>query len=779
MNRPDTIRTLEFDRIRERIASHAVCQVTQRQISILGPLESREDIQRRFGHVGEIRAMRRQGVSLPLYSCADIAPVLESARPVGAVLAPLQLVLLIPALRNLRGIGRQFAYREDIPLLKELAGHVVGFPELLEPLEATVNSEGEILDTASRELAAIRSRKRTLTARIRRRLEEIVREKHTAIFLQDDFITQRSGRWVIPVRMDSKGMVPGVVHDVSNSGETAFMEPLEIIGLANELENLSAEEKAEQIRILRQITTWIREDADGLLEQFRGMVALDFLNAISLLADELDAHEPVITDEARLEVRGGRHPLLMMLQRERGGDVVPLTMTLSEEERVMVITGPNTGGKTIALKTVGILLLMARSGLPVPASGDSVFPMTTDLLVDIGDEQSIDESLSTFSSHISRIARILEAADRRCLVLMDELGTGTEPSQGAAIACAVLDDLRQRGAFVLATTHLTDIVGYVYKNPGMRNAAMEFDGETLTPLYRLRMGEPGQSHALEIARRCGLPQRVVEAAHGLMGRMESEFHLLLDGLRDKERKAEGQLMDLSERLRRAEERERLLAAREEELNNRWRETINSSLTEAKEIVRGAKREVNAILDEARREKNREVRKRLEETEKTLDARLELKETQPLELDKVHAGDRVLVRSLGHEATVISVDSRQGRLRVQAGRLELDIPLSDAGRPEKGKKAARKEVRHTVSEAPTQLELNIIGLRVDDALPELERFLNHASLEGMAEIRIVHGKGTGVLMKAVREELSRHPLVVSWRRGEPYEGGEGATIAQLR
>jgi DNA mismatch repair protein MutS2 len=779
MNRPDTIRILEFDRIRERIAGHAVCEVTQRQISRLGPLESRDEVVRRFGQVAEIRAMRRQGVSLPLYPCADIAPVLEAARPSGAVLAPLQLVLLIPALRNMRGIGRQFAYREDIPLLQELAGHVKGFPELLEPLEATVDSEGEILDSASRELASIRSRKRSLTARIRKRLEEIVREKQTAIFLQEDFITQRSGRWVIPVRMDSKGMVPGVVHDVSNSGETAFMEPLEIIGLANELENLTAEEKAEQIRILRQLTTWIREDADALLEQFCGMVALDLLNAISLLAEELDAREPVITDEPRLEVRSGRHPLLLMLQRERGGDVVPLTLTLSEQERVMVITGPNTGGKTIALKTVGILLLMARSGLPVPASGDSVFPMTTDLLADIGDEQSIDESLSTFSSHISRIARILEAADRRCLVLMDELGTGTEPGQGAAIACAVLEELRQRGAFVLATTHLTDIVGYVYKTPGMRNAAMEFDGETLSPLYRLRMGEPGQSHALEIARRCGLPQRVVERAHGLMGRMESEFHHLLDQLRDKERKAEAQLADLSVRLQKAEERERLLSSREEELETRRRETLNSSLAEAREIVRSAKREVNAIIEEARKEKSREARKQLEEAEAQLDAKLVPKEEAPLTLEEVKAGDRVLVRSLGCEATILSVDARQERLRVQAGRLEVDIPLADAGRPEKGKKTAKKEVRHAVSEAPARLELNLIGQRVDDALPELDRFLNHASLEGFGEVRIVHGKGTGALMRAVREELARHPLVVSWRKGEAYEGGEGATVVELR
>lgn len=781
MNTTDSIRALEFDRIRERIAHNAACIVTQDDILQLVPLEERQAIETRFGQVAEIRSMRRQGVALPLLAFEDIVPVLDAARLDGAVLSPLELMVFIPALCNMRGISRQFAYRNDIPLLKELAGHVIGFPELLEPLEATVDGEGNILDTASRELAEIRSRKRVLNARIRKRLEEIVRERQTAIFLQDDFITQRSGRWVIPVRMDSKGMVPGVVHDVSNSGETAFMEPLEIIGLANELENLVADEKAEQIRILRQLTAWIRSDADRLQEQFTALVALDLLNCIALFADELQAEVPVITETGRLVVRSGRHPQLMIMQKERnGGTVVPLDISLGGDAGVMIITGPNTGGKTIAIKTVGLLLLMALTGIPVPASADSTFPLVRDVLVDIGDEQSIDQSLSTFSSHITRIARILEVADANTLILMDELGTGTEPAQGAAIACAVLTELQSKGALVVATTHLTDIVGFVYKTTGMLNAAMEFDSDTLTPLYRLSVGEPGQSHALEIARRCGLPARVVDAAHGLMGRMESEFYTLLDDLRTKERKAAEKLEVLQVREQRFLERERSLVAQQSEFETMRRETRNKALEDAKEIVRAAKREVNALLEEARKEKSREAKKRLDEAEQALDAQLEKPALPDIDIEKLAEGSIVFVRSLNYEATVLAVDRRHGRIKVRAGRMEMDIAVADAALPSKQAKAkAKKMAKHSVSEAPAHVELNIIGSRVDDALSELERFLNHVSLEGIGEVRIIHGKGTGILMKAVREYLSQHPLVVSWRKGESYEGGDGATVVSLR
>jgi DNA mismatch repair protein MutS2 len=800
----ETLCILEFDKILGVIAGFANSDATRQEVLDIRPLGDRREIELRFGQVEEIRRLAQLGVPLRLAPFQDISPALEMVRPAGAVLDPRELVVFLPVLRTLAAIAKQFGYRTDIPLLQELAGHVTGFPGILEPLEAAIDEEGNILDTASKLLFELRARKRALIARIRRRLEEIVRERQTAIFLQDDFITQRGGRWVIPVRMDSKGMVPGVVHDVSNSGETAFMEPIEIIGLVNELENLTAEEKGEQIRILRELCSWIREDLTGIGEEFRTLVRLDLLYGVARFADLLGAEVPVISESPLIRLKGGRHPLLVLLRQERGGrEVVPLDLVLGEmfpgsdsfagqaddeadaeirekPNRVMVITGPNAGGKTIAIKTTGLLLAMALAGIAVPAASTSVFPLVSSLLVDIGDEQSIEESLSTFSAHVSRIARILGEADARALVLLDELGTGTEPGQGAALACAVLNDLREKGALVLATTHLSDIIGFVHRTPGMVNAAMEFDRTTFTPLYRLKSGEPGQSHALEIARRYGLPERVIAFAQGLVGRLEADFHELLAELQEMRRRHEEALLELEQRERGVAGEERRLAELAAETGRQRQETLEKAWQEAKEVLQGAKREVNAIIDEARREKSRAAKKRLEEAERQVEGKLrELRPEEFLAAERVTEGMVVFVRSIGYDATVTAVDRKHGRLRVRAGRLELEVPLADAA-PPAGKAALPKGPRaRAEAEEPLPRELNIIGLRVDDALPELERFLNRASLEGWSSVRIVHGKGTGALMRAVRDYLAGHPLVVEFRKGEPFEGGDGATVAELR
>lgn len=794
MIRTETLKSLQFDKILQTVAGYANSGATCAALLAVRPLAVRDDIERRFGQVEEIRRLEQMGVTLPLTPFHDIALHLEAVRPEGAILDPRDLVAMVPALRVMGAVARQFAYRSDIPLLRELAGRVTGFPDILDPLEAAIDEEGTILDTASKLLFELRTRKRSLTARIRKRLEEIVREKRTAIFLQDDFITQRAGRWVIPVRMDSKGMVAGVVHDVSNSGETAFMEPLEIIGLANELENLAAEEKAEQIRILREICDWIREDADGIETQFSAIVQLDLLNSIARFAELLKAETPGINESSELRLRAACHPLLLLLKKERGGrDVVPLDLALggdvddktsagirTEPNRGMIITGPNAGGKTIALKTTGLLLIMALSGIPVPAASTSTFPLVNDLLVDIGDEQSIEESLSTFSAHISNIAGILRQANANTLVLMDELGTGTEPGQGAAIACAVLHDLLEKGALLLATTHLTDIIAFVHRTPGLVNASMEFDRRTLTPLYRLKTGEPGESHAIEIAQRYGLPANVIDFARGLVGRLETDFHALLSELKEKRGLHEEALAELGRRSREMAGKERLLDGRIESARQREREILEKGRQEAKEVIQAAKREVNAIIEEARKEKSRASKERIEQAEREAEAKLrEIRQERELALSEIAEGDMLFVRPIGYDATVIAVDRKHSRLRVRAGQMDMEVFLSNVA-PRTGKTAQPKgPVRRAKEEEAVSRELNIIGQRVDDALPELERFLNRVSLEEIGEVRIIHGKGTGALMRAVRDYLDGHPLVREFRKGETFEGGDGATVVTLR
>ncbi|MBJ6752513.1 endonuclease MutS2 [Geomonas anaerohicana] len=777
----DTLKRLEFDKILETAATFAHCEASHEGALAIAPLRTRQEMELRLGLVDEIRKLTRLGIALKLAPFEDITPQVRAVRPKGAVIAPIALQRFIPTLRVMAAVASQLSFRSDVPLLLAEVGCITGFPDLLNPLEHTVNEEGEILDTASRLLADIRGRKKGLTTRIKKRLEEIVRERHTAIFLQDDFITQRSGRWVIPVRMDSKGMVPGVVHDVSNSGETAFMEPLEIIGLANELENLVADERAEEIRIVRQICDWIREDAETILQQFEALVELDILNCIATLSDRLRSETPVIADTPTILLKAARHPILTLM----GKDVVPLDLELAAENRVMVVTGPNTGGKTIAIKNAGLLSVMALCGMPVPALPGTVLPKVDSILVDIGDEQSIEESLSTFSAHISKISSIIEHADRGALVLLDELGTGTEPGQGAAIACAVLKELQNKGALVVATTHLTEIIGFVQREAGMVNAAMAFDRQKLAPLYRLVVGEPGESHALEIASRYGLPERVVSFARGMIGTMEADFHALLRDLKEKREQLDRTLAELAEREEKLTRAEHNLVDRRDEAARLVQDAREKGLLEAQQVIAKARREVAAMIDEAKRDKAREAKEKLDQAAREVEAALDgLHPEENVDPDQVAAGDVLFVKPLNCDATILSVDRRAGRARVRAGSMELDVALVSLLKP-KGKepkkvrkqRARQQEAEAAASEPATSI--NLLGMRVEEAIGELEPFLNHAALERMSEVRVVHGKGTGALMKGVRSYLTGHPLVAEFRTGERFEGGDGVTVVTLR
>ena len=798
MIRKDSLQLLEFDKILNCIADFAHSTPSCQFIAEIHPLGKRETIENRYGQVDEIRRLAQLGVRLRLSPFEDIAPLLDELRPEGAVLAPRDLVSFIPFLRTVSEIAAQLHYRQDIPLLKDQAGTITGFPHILERLELTLDFEGNILDTASSLLRDLRSRKRNLTGRIRKRLDEIVREPRVSIFLQDEFITQRGGRWVIPVRMDSKGMVAGVVHDVSGTGETAFMEPLEIIGLANELENLAAEIKGEEIRIIRELCSAIRATANEMGEEFAALVRLDVLNSIARFADLVQAHTPGLNDNRLIVLKGARHPILELLHRQGNKPApVPLNITLGNHpapqpvaERggeegwvphsTMVITGPNAGGKTIAIKTVGLLLLLALAGIPVPADPDSTVPLVEDLLVDMGDDQSIESSLSTFSAHVAKMVEILGCADSRSVVLLDELGTGTEPGQGSAIACGVIKKLQAKGALVLATTHLTDIVSFVHRTQGMVNASMEFDQKSLTPLYRLLSGEPGQSHAIEIARRYGMPADVIEFARDMVGTRETDFHSLLAELKEKRHHYEAMQANLDERWRRVEEQEKMLVERISQAEQAKHEAMGKAYSEAREIVAGVKRQTRIILDEAKREKNRASLKKLEDMETGIEGQLrEYQQAPPLLISEVRQGDTVFVRSLGFDATIIKIEVKQQRLRVKAGHREVEVPLSDVS-VKKGKmlKAGEAPRRKSPDSEEPSHELRLLGLRVDEALFRLEPFLNQASLAGLGEVRIIHGTGTGALMKAVREHLDRHPLVSSFRSGEQFEGGNGVTIVTI-
>ena len=786
----ETLARLEFDKLLAEISRHAHSSCTVERISSIRPLADLQEIRTTSGRVGEIRTLDRSGITLALGSFEDIRPSLELLRPIGAILPPLELLLFVPVLRLYADLARQFSYRDDIPLLKSIEPQLRGFPDILEPLVASIDSDGSIMDSASTLLRETRRAKRGLAGRIRKKIEEIIRDSGIEKFLQDDFITQRSGRWVIPVRMDSKGMVKGVVHDVSSSGETAFMEPLEIIPFVNELENLTAEERAEEIRILRQLSGWLREDADQIAACFETLLELDRLGSMARFAIEFDLEPAALNEGGELCLVEARHPLLLMMQK-RGmvKSVEPLGLKLGgtapDSDSVMVITGPNAGGKTIALKTAGMLSLMALSGLPVPAGPHSTFPLLDSLLVDIGDEQSIEQSHSTFSAHAARITAILQQSGARTLVLLDELGAGTEPLQGAAIACGVLHELQQQGCMVIATTHLSDIIGFVHQTPGMINAGMEFDDASFTPLYRLIVGEPGQSHAVEIARRFGMPERVIAFARRMLGNAGSEFAGLLTELRQRRKEFEDLQRSLQERQRSLDQRSTELDRRADEVLQIRKEAAEKGWNDAKELISATRRRTNALLDELKREKRSEIVDELHQVETELMAQLKPGGALPglVPLASIKQGAAVHIGSLGYDGIVLSLDPRHTKARVRAGRMELDVPLTDLFTPQgaaerSGKKAATRSWKMDIVESE-QRELKLIGMRVEEALAEMEPFISHAHAAGLREVRIIHGIGSGRLRDAVREELARHPLVEGHRPGEPHEGRDGATVVTLR
>ena len=779
---------LEFDRLLHVIAGASHSDVSRSAVLGIGPLPGRDDILKRQQQVREIMRMSQEAGPLRLFPFQDITPLIPKTRPEGALLDARELAAFIPVLSIAAGISAQIRGRNDLPSLLLLAGSLTGCPDLLKQLTRSVNAEGEILDTASVMLADIRDRIRKLEGRIRKRLEDIVRDKEVSVFLQDDFVTKRSGRWVIPVRMDSKGQVSGVVHDVSNSGETAFMEPLDIINLANELENLVAEQKAEEIRILRALTAKVRDYSFVIDAEFRTITYLDMLNCIAVFAEGQRMTVPVIGDPGSVHIVRGRHPLLSLaLQRAGRGDrIVPLNVSLGGEDTVMVITGSNAGGKTIAIKTVGLIMLMALCGMPVPADESSRFPIIRNLLVDIGDDQSIENSLSTFSGHIENITRILENSGPDSLVLIDELGTGTDPDEGGALACAILKELRNRGAMVFATTHLGDIKGFVQRTEGMLNASMEFDQKTLMPRYLLRVGEPGQSHALETARRYGLPDRIIVSAKSLLSSNKIEFDNLVSDLNLKRQIHEKAIADAEQQQALFQEKVRKLEEERNAQELKYKGMLSDAYARAAEVVQETKQQMNALLEELRqkeraegREILRQVRQRQEEIEGKR-REYALPGEEAVSIDTISEGDHVRMKSLGKDAVVIKVHREQNRLKVGYGGKEIELPVSEVGlslsmpgKPPRGEVTAPQ-----TADLPV-LRLNLIGQRVDDALSELEPFLNHASLSGVPEVSVIHGFGTGALSRAVRDYLKGHPLVKAFRKGEQSEGGGGVTVVTMR
>ncbi len=766
-------------------------------------------IRRALGETGQARAAMGQTGVPPWEGIPDVRPTLEAARVVGSVAEAVDLAALIPLLE---GAGRLLAYGRAIqPVAPDLAAALAGFPrqtELADLLRRSLDADGQVRDEASPALRRVRRSIRDLRRDLVRRLEAYFGAPNADTTFQERYVTVRHGRYVLPIRAEARSRLRGIVHDRSQSGATLFVEPEAVVEANNDLVQAVREEEAEILRVLSALTDAVRAALPELDALVAGIGGLDLIFARGALAERMDAVEPAIADERDVVLRGALNPLLLAQNwaTDGGRPVIPMDIEITAERPLLVITGPNAGGKTVALKTLGLLALMAQAGCHVPARDGARLPVFSQCFAIVGDEQSVAENLSTFSAFVKQLREVLERVDARSLVLLDELGAGTDPDDGAALAQAVLEDLAERGAVVVASTHLEPLKGFASTHPKARNASVEFDPERLAPTFRLIYDRPGQSYALSIGARLGLPAALIERAHAHRSTQQRQLQELLARLDDRDRKdaERGALLE-----RRETESAGLLARAQAELEAARvsaRETITRAKAEAQRLVTEVRRHVNEEWDRLKRaEKSRpeleRARKRLVETAQKVEHTAGAREPGPDGVGPVSVGDRVEITHLGLKGDALGVDGET--VTVQAGAVTVKVPMQALrvisrgpsprpspqrgegetyprprrGRGNRGEGAGGEGARITTPyKSAVGGELNIIGRTTDEARDLLEKYLDDAFLAGLTSVRIIHGKGTGALRRAVEELLSAHPLVAEQRPGASSEGGAGATVA---
>ncbi|HEU5441715.1 MAG TPA: endonuclease MutS2 [Ktedonobacterales bacterium] len=780
--------TLEFPKIVERLAYEAAFSASKELARALLPSADGREVRRRLALTTEARRLMDLRPDVGVRGARDVRPHAAAAER-GVVLSPAELREVLATLRASGYLGRAIARLDaSFPLLKVLGEDLPARPTLEGHIEESIGEEGEVLDSASPDLRRLRAEIRAAQQRLQERLGTLVNEFRNA--LQEPIITMRSDRYVLPVRAEAKGQVRGIVHDTSGSGATVFIEPLVVVEMNNRLRELQLAERAEVERILAALSDEVGTDAAYVRLAVELLAEIDVQLAKARYAGLIRAVEPRVDTEGRLDLREARHPLLT-------GTVVPIDFRLGDEFNMVVITGPNTGGKTVALKTVGLLSLMAQAGLHIPAREDSVVPIYSAVYADIGDEQSIEQSLSTFSSHLSRIVEILREAAPGALVLLDELGAGTDPSEGSALARSILADLLARGIATVGTTHYSELKAFAHEQPGVANASVEFDVETLSPTYHLTIGLPGRSNALAIAARLGLPENIIAGAREFQGTTGAQMEALLQDLHADRKAAADLRYALSMERAEAEHLRRELEREKAALQERRAEILNEARSQARRELQELQAELARLRGESRHRSITEEQlsglrgraRGLEERTAPLPGarRTSRRSSEPAAevlQGPLEMGDTVRVASMNAQGELLTLPDSRGEVEVQLGALKLRVPATDVERLSKRK--ARGEGVGIVTlpparegEPPTPLQLDLRGQRVDDVLPEVDKYLNDAYLTGLPFVRLLHGKGTGALRQAIREQLARHPLVKSFEAAPQKEGGEGVTVVALQ
>ncbi|GAB6157304.1 endonuclease MutS2 [Desulfotomaculum varum] len=780
-----TIKRLEFDKVLEQLAACAQSELAREKIKDLVPSTDPALIKRRQAETSEGRELLRLDPLAELSGWHDIRGALMRASRY-AVLAAEELLAVGETLAASRRIKKFFGETSHrYPLLSEIAASLTHQPQLEKDILQAILPGGEIADHASPQLLQIRRGILRAQNRIRERVESIIRAPENQKYLQEPIVTVRQDRYVVPVKQEYRNQIPGIVHDQSASGATLFVEPLAVVDANNEVRRLMAAEKQEIQRILAELSQGVSAVAQEISQALQALADLDYIMARARYSLKLKAWSPQITEGSPyIYIKQGRHPLLP-------GDAVPATIELGKNFKTLVITGPNTGGKTVTLKTVGLFALMTQAGLHIPAEAGTTLGVFKKIFADIGDEQSIEQSLSTFSSHMTNIVHILQHVDEGSLVLLDELGAGTDPTEGAALARAILEELHNRGACTIATTHYSELKNYAYTTPGVENASVEFDVETLRPTYRLLIGRPGRSNAFEISARLGLRPDIVSRARQFLTTEQVQVAELINKLEktqqaaEKDRAAAAALRQESEQLR--EKYRRLveeLRSKKEEILARAREEAGSFVRRARLEAEEAVKELRARLAEEntknREEAIQQARSKLQQVTNKVTAGAPQPAAAGEVPHQVMPGEEVFLPRYNQKAYVLSVAGEN--VQVQAGILKMVVPIKELRRVNTprvttGESKLGKVLTDKALSVSTSLDLR--GMTGDEALLEIEKYLDDAFLAGLNSVILIHGKGTGALRAAVHRELKSHPRVKSFRLGEAGEGGAGATVVYLK
>lgn len=786
-----TLRALEYDKIKAQLKDKAESLLAKDMVDKLYPIFNRDKVESLQRETEEALSLIIKRGNPPLYGINSVA--YEKKRlEIGGALTPAGLIKISDLLRVSRGLKKYLKEAKDDktpehPVIESYISSLSIYRDIEEEINNAIINENEISDNASNNLRSIRRQITSKNDSIRDRLNSIITSESHKKYLQDNIVTMREGRYVIPVKQENRSSVKGLVHDVSSSGATVFVEPMAVVELNNQLRELEIKEREEIERILAELSAIVYEEIDGISANEDILKELDFIFAKGKLALEMNATKPIINENRYINIKKGRHPLL------NPKEVVPIDIHVGDEFNSLIITGPNTGGKTVTLKTVGLLTLMSQSGLHIPADFNSQIGVFEQIFADIGDEQSIEQNLSTFSSHMTNIVDILNNVEDKGLVLFDELGAGTDPTEGAALAMSILDHLINKEIRTIATTHYSQLKVYALTTEGVRNASMEFDVESLSPTYNLLIGVPGKSNAFEISGRLGLNDYIIHYARDLISQENIEFEEVLQNI-DKDRKAIEQEKLQSEKLNKEiKELKESLNKEKEKLNQMRDKIIQKANEEARKILMNAKYESDVILDELKTissEIEIDKKKRLREAERMLkdeigkvDSSIS-KDVLNVKSGKIpknlQVGETVEVLSLNQKGQVLTQPDDKGNVEIQVGIMKVNVHISTLRRTVKQQEDMSKKSKVIMESKSRTIktEIDLRGRNIEEAIYEIDKYLDDSYIAGLKEVYIIHGKGTGVLGEGIREYLKNHNLVKSYRYGNHNEGGSGVTAVEI-